>query len=464
MFKSEKKLGKLLRWRRLVALFVLALFVSHCGAAGAPTLSIPAPVVTKITISSPDDATGTSTITGDAGAVTGGNTVRAVNLTQEGLAMWWEPIFWGIAHAATTVEVVAAADGSFTIEIDAATGDQIQIRQIDPDGNEGTPIILTVPFAPLALTFTAVDLAVNPNAANAWLIGTLGGSGVTIPINFGATPTLGAPITLPVECSDPTAVAVDAARNRLIVIDNTSGGVCAQPLDGSPGSVLVFLTVDPLNIAIHQAAEVAVITNNSPDAAVEVSLLALTTDIFTPVVLPNPAGGAVQVETPAVTTESFGGVDYAGVVTTYTGGDDFIFLIDLAGSVVIGGGFPLAIGTPTDLQAFLGVEAVLVDADGLAHFLFVDVTVPEVDIVSSLSIGSSPVGVAVDEITARAFVTNSGDDNLSVIDLTSGSETVTEILDLGDGPTAIGFKDTGINQLVVVHDGEDFAVVFSSAL
>ena len=282
------------------------------------------------------------------------------------------------------------------------------------------------------------------------------------PVNFGAMPSLGTTLTLPAGCSTPTAAAVDGTNDRLIIIDNTSGSVCAQPLSGAPGSILGTLSVSPLNIAIHAGADTAVITNDSAGTAVEVSLLDLLTDTFSPVLLlPNPAGGAAQTGTPVVTTGTASGVSYALVVTSYANGEHYAFLINLDLGTLVGSGTLLDIGAPRALQSFSTSSAVLVTADGMAHILSIDVTTGAGTIDTSLTVGSDPMGVAIDEATSRAFVTNNGSDTLSILDLTPGSESVLSTLSLGMGPTQIGFKDGLVDQLAIIHDGEDFVIVLS---
>jgi hypothetical protein len=115
-----------------------------CGGGGAPPASIPAPVSQKLSIS-PPDPNGAITITGEPGAVQPGARVQAKNVTQVG------PFFivrgWLIRSAlAQTFETETFADdlGAFTLLIDGASGDQIDVRQ--EVGGEFSPAVsLTVP-------------------------------------------------------------------------------------------------------------------------------------------------------------------------------------------------------------------------------------------------------------------------------------------------------------------------------
>ncbi len=457
MFTVKKRFLK--RGLRAVALMGLALCLVDCGgaASSAPPVSIPAPVVTKIRIDTPDN--GISTITGEAGAVTGGNIVRAVNLTQEGLAYWWEPLFWGTAYAQTTNETTSNADGSFTLDIEAAIGDQIQLFQIE-NGVNGTPIVLTVPFVPMPLNFAPVAMALDATTSQTWMTGQFLGNGIINPIIFGNPPSTGAGISLPVECNDPNALAIDSANARAIVVSNT-GDVCSQPLDGSTGASLGPLTVNPVNIAIHAAAAKAVITNNTAAANVEISILDLTIPAFAPAPIANPIGSNPnQVSTPVVATGSDAGNDYAVVVIEYANGEFYGFVIDVNFAFPIGTGSLLGINGASDLAIFNNRSAVLVDDSGVAHILDIDVLTGAVTITNTVDVGTSPDSVTIDN-NSRAFVTNNGDNTISVLGLTPGSETVITTLDAGVGPTSIDYDFTN-DQLGLIHNGEQTAIVFGN--
>lgn len=442
-----------------LAILAAVFYSAACGSSateGAPPVSIPAPVVTKVTISTPTG--GKSTITGTAGAATAGNTVRAQNLTQEGVASRWESLLWGIAYAATTVQTTAAADGSFTMEIDAKIGDRIRLTQLNSQGTTSTAATVTAPYQPLALGFVPGDIAVDPDSATAYIIGQSGGNGVVTPLNYGATPAFGTQITLPAQCNAPTAVAVDGARDRLIVVDNTNGTVCAQPQGGAAGALLATLAVTPVNVAIDTNTSQAVITNNSGQAVVAVTLLNLANDTVATVSLPNPVGGKGQTGTPSVATASFGGTNYAVVIVSYDA-EEYAFVINLGTQAIIGTGSALSVTTPRELRLYNNTQGILVDADGRVHFLTIFVAGGSVSINRSLNVGSDPLGVDIDATTNRAFVANRGGDTLSVITLNTAPEAVSATLDSGDQPKQLGFKDAATNQLTIIHQDQTVIVL-----
>lgn len=100
------------------------------GSSASPPASIPAPVASLMTVSTPTD-TGATTVTGAAGAVNGGATVLAANLTQGGSVKWWEKIFLRKAFAQAVVQTSTTADdtGAFTLMLDSNSGDTLGIRQ-----------------------------------------------------------------------------------------------------------------------------------------------------------------------------------------------------------------------------------------------------------------------------------------------------------------------------------------------
>lgn len=125
--------------------FILTLFLLvACSGGGAPPASIPAPVSQKLSIS-PPAPNGAITITGEPGAVQPGARVQAKNVSEEGPFLIVKS--WLIRSAlAQTFETETFADdfGAFSLLIDGASGDQIDVRQ-EVGGEFSPPVSLTVP-------------------------------------------------------------------------------------------------------------------------------------------------------------------------------------------------------------------------------------------------------------------------------------------------------------------------------
>jgi len=128
-----------------IALLLLCFFaLASCGGGGAPPASIPAPVTQLMTISPPDQ-TGAVQIVGQEGAALPNATVQARNVNQVGPFSWLKNLLLREACAQTFItETVADANGAFTLLIDGASGDRIDLIQ-ELNGDVSPPVSLTVP-------------------------------------------------------------------------------------------------------------------------------------------------------------------------------------------------------------------------------------------------------------------------------------------------------------------------------
>ena len=128
-----------------VVALLTAVLIASCGGASAPPVDLPAPITGQIDASGPS-ADGKSTITGSAGSVTGGTIVLAINENTATSSLWRVTDFLFPKAYATALPsvcdligrvcVIAADDGSFTMEIDAVAGDTIILVLIDESGVE----------------------------------------------------------------------------------------------------------------------------------------------------------------------------------------------------------------------------------------------------------------------------------------------------------------------------------------
>ncbi|MFO1463439.1 MAG: hypothetical protein U1F66_06650 [bacterium] len=129
----------------LASLFALLSVVTWYGCGGgAPPASIPAPVTQLMTIS-PPDPTGAVTISGQPGAALANANIEARNVNQVGPFTWLKELLIRSAFAQIfTAQTTADAQGAFTLLIDGASGDRIDIRQ-ELNGDFSAPVTLTVP-------------------------------------------------------------------------------------------------------------------------------------------------------------------------------------------------------------------------------------------------------------------------------------------------------------------------------
>jgi DNA-binding beta-propeller fold protein YncE len=81
----------------------------------------------------------------------------------------------------------------------------------------------------------------------------------------------------------------------------------------------------------------------------------------------------------------------------------------------------------------------------------------------SSSIGRTPTGVAIDSTTHRAFVTNAGDDTVTVIDIPTLSTVrlVGAAAAIGDQPVAVAVDEKN-RRVYVANSGDDTVTVFDA--
>jgi YVTN family beta-propeller protein/VCBS repeat-containing protein len=92
---------------------------------------------------------------------------------------------------------------------------------------------------------------------------------------------------------------------------------------------------------------------------------------------------------------------------------------------------------PADKQVSFGITV----SDGLTY-ISVPITAPVTPLaIATIAVGDGPVGVAVSPDGATAYVTNFGDDEVSVID--TATNTVIDTITVGDGPVHVAVSPNG---------------------
>lgn len=451
------------------------------GNAGAPSVSIPAPVVTRMGASDPER--GIVTVTGFAGSVTGGNLVEVRNLTKLGEVSRWEKLLWGVAYADFVVTTLANPDGSFVAKIEAETGDQIGVRQIDANGNQGPLVRITPSYTPLTFGFAPTDLAVNnynltgPEfATEAFIIGSNGTKGMVLPFTFGNPPSLGSVYSLPDGvCPKPIAAGITTEESptphRLLVIDHDNLQLC----DATSGIILIdfrantspyfFATAHPpLNMAIHPFSGMALITNDElTDTPVVIAYEFASNDLS---VIGLPLIGPVkQLRTPSIAGGlTINSSSYGIAVAHYEDGSNRAFLLDLGGMESSSSFILPQVSDPREMKTYANddfngtARALLVDGAGSVHILAITLGVNNVQVEKTLAVGPDPVGVAISSDQRTAYVINRGNKTASQIDLTIGSETVVKTIDLGNGPTQVEY-DSSQNQFALIQTNDQLLTI-----
>ncbi len=419
--------------RSFLGCFAMAagLFSGACSdpATGAPPVSIPAPAPASIRVTSPDED-GLVTVTGSAGAVTGGNTVRVTNLTTSGQAssqVFWE-LFMRSAWAAgeVTAETVAAADGSFSLQIAASIGDELEIVSIDPATGEASDALeISVADNAPPLSFSPAAVTAD-GAGRAFVAGTVEGAGMVAEISLelsSVTTTFG------LDTSDPQAMDYDSVNDRLVIADPTNGRVLFVSLADTTVQTSVAVT-GAGSVAVDAAMNCLVVgTSDATQSMVLINLLTDTVSTTDPIAHPsNPA--ATYQGTPAV--DALNG--QAVLVSRFSDGSSVISAIDLTvpaftnQEVVSGSSLQGAALTAAN-------QAVVVDNSN-NQLLFADLT--GASAVIPVDVGNSPRQVAADLAGQRVFVANEGDHTVSVVDVSG--RTVSETVEVGLDPVGVAFS------------------------
>lgn len=435
----------------ILAVFLCAVLLwnaSCSGASGAPPVSIPAPAPAKIRVTSPNDD-GLATVTGSAGAVTGGNTVRITNTTAAGgtsLQVVLDLLIrsaW--AQAVTRVDVTANADGSFIGHIEADIGDSLSVIQIDPTtGEQSAATELTVPENAPSLSFSPAAVTVSA-AGRGYAVGSFGGAGLLaiIDLDFNVIEA-----TVNLTTPSPGSVAFDSTQNKLVVTDEANNTVLFVSL-ADPTIQTSLAVTGPQSVAVDTDTNRAVI--GTSDVTNSVVLVNLATEMVSAsAAITNDADpAAVYQGSPAVDAD--GG--RAVIVSIFDDGSSQITAKDLP--VPAFTNFEVLPGSTLNGAALVNAnQAVVIDSQG-NRFLFADL-VPLGAAAVPLDVGINPRRVALDAGNNRALVSNFDDHTLSIVDLVSRTVTGTE--ETGINPQGISFSSTG-NVILVGNTGNDSVTI-----
>ncbi len=434
-------------------LIALPLFLQACGgsASGAPPVSIPAPSPARLRVTSPSQD-GLVTVTGSSGAVAGGNTVRVTDIGVTGatplhavLDVLTDALIPPAeAQATGFVEVTAAADGSFTLQIKAKIGDTLSVVQIDPvNGAQSPATQLVVPANSPPLGFSPAAVTVD-GAGMGYAVGSQGGSGIVAVINLELNSVVG---TFNIAANNPNAVDFNPANNKLIIADQTNNEV----LFVDPSTPLAQNSIPvtgPQSVAVDTLTNRAVVgTTNATQSFVLINLATesiLTTDPITNA--SNP--GATYLGSPAVDAAN----GRAVVVSNFSDGSSQIAAVDL--TVPAFTHFEVVPDSNLRGAAVLNTNQALASDAGNNRILFADLT--GAVSVSGLAVGTNPRGVAVNGAGTVAFVANQDDHTISVIDIASRSVSSTQ--DAGINPLGVSHFDLG-NLTVIANSGNDSVTI-----
>lgn len=435
----------------LVGLTGLAIFLEACGSSsGAPPLSIPAPATANITISSPD-AQGLVTVTGAAVEARANFIIQATNTTASS-ALLEELINLLISEALAQVAVAcgdhcvqttAAADGSFSLQIEADRDDVLSIVLMDPDTNtESDPIEESVPDNVPALRMVPRALAIDQANNQAFVVGVLADTGMVTVVDL-QNNTVASSFEL--STNDPQDIAFDSIDNELLIPDLSGNIVLIVSLDNTDVANQRGIDVQsPESIAIDALGGLAIVGTQSPGSGVVLIDLAVE-GIFAGAAIENIADPTARYqESPAVDAFNNRGV----IISNFDDGSAQVTAKDLNPPAFTNR--EAFVESEFSGVALLNANAALVVDEVNNRVLFADLT--GATAATAVTVGNAPEAVAVDQAQARAFVVNSGDNTVSTIDLTAQSVTATQ--DTGLSPEDVAYN-TGLNALVILNAGDN---------
>jgi DNA-binding beta-propeller fold protein YncE len=293
----------------------------------------------------------------------------------------------------------------------------------------------------------ASAIAANP-AANLVYVANSGAGSITAILGTQAVGTVtigGTPVALVVDATLNQLYIADAARNQVLIYNATTGAhlatlpTAAQPtamaLNLATHSVFVSCTGASGSVVVIDGTHNHILTTvgSLPTGMTSISVdpvtnvatsVSPTANVYTVI---DAANGYSVVEEPGDTGADPLATAYDpggdGLFLSADTGDGNIFFADGSGIITLGNAYQTHLGganalavNPTTNQMGLvypaGDAAYIIDLDNPLYFGFYHLE----------TTGVTPTALAFDPLTNRVFVTNAGDNTVSVFDITPGTE------------------------------------------
>lgn len=438
--------------QKVMGVLVLAAvsgFFGNCGGSASseslPPLSLPSPVSGLISVSSPD-SDGNVRVRGAAGAVEANAsvTVAASAGSSDSLN--------SRARQASddSVTVTAGPDGSFSTEIDADIGSNITITQSEDDETsdetefdvlDGIPSFDEIPVGTSVIRADDVAVVSYTDGTDSFFdlydLTTL---------DYVVTVTVEGFVVADINTDEVSgdSYLVDAENDLVIVADDEANITDAIITDGS----------SPISVAAFHGEEFGVIGHEDSDVSVAIIDYsgAFLTEEFSLLISHPTDPSASHEKSFALSADSNMTGTKVAVLSEFDNGDTIFSLVDAdplpSADLDVESQVNLGTNTFSDVVLYNDASEALVtdeSGDAVIHLsgsgFATQVTVP---------VGDAPKGIddAVDE--GFAFVANSGDHTLSVIDL--DSMTVTATFDTGDGigltPVDVAVDDDPLTAII----------------
>jgi DNA-binding beta-propeller fold protein YncE len=377
-----------------------------------------------MTATNPDVA-GNVTLLGAAGAVLPNSLVIAANASQGLNAQnrwlrWFLPAAYAQEASPFLAQTTAAPDGSFKMALIGQVGETLQVTQT-VDGEKSPPTDLTIKGTVVDLGVPAQGVVVDESTSTADVTGGREEEGLIFALALSSSeplPSLPDPLVQISGVPGIGSVAVDPLAGTGLVVSTAQNILAVFSLDPENETVMFNSVFSPLAVDVLPAQRLAAIgvesgltsvsVHDSLDGSFECSFLIV-----------NSFGAAGHVRTPFVRIGSGPRGDMQIVaVSEYSDGTWLVSRTSLPtcfDAPVPNGMLLLPPGTvPGGMDILASTDTVLVSDTAGNQLLVVDFVSKQI---TPQPVGVEPQGVKVDEANGRAFVVNSGEDSITLLDL-----------------------------------------------
>lgn len=450
---------------------------ANCGkSTGAPPVVLPAPTAGNITVTAPD-ADGNVRVIGETGAVAANAEVTVTNLSRP------LSIVVRAASSCLSATTTADADGAFEAEIAASVGDTITVSYVDPATNEESEALETTVPADVIPTgakeFNIYDAALGAGAT-AYIVSNDGTNSEITVVNMVSKETTryqfaGKLFDL---------IAVSAGIGYAAVIDSTNGNLYWYNLARLSDDATPISVTNPTNVSIadYSGNELfsGVVLVTREDSSLSISFFSIVSSdnslreyesrcfgIPEEGTTPHSCGErSPHVKTIGADMYDTGGGSAEGLaIATYEDGSwyyHWFYLPPMNSEYQLMDGESGYSAPLTGAQSPSSVrisDSIGVVTDSLNNTLYKLSWVDDALTPTSITVGSSPMDVAVDTANYRAFVSNAGDDTISVVDIENATVSSTTI-EAKFAPGALVYDSTK-NLLGVVLTGSNALGIIS---
>lgn len=440
-----------LTWIRPLLFLTLIMITLHCGGATTDAVTDPVDIptpVSHLSISSPG-SDGNVRITAPDGYADPGTTVTIETSSASSSESENELLSASVSARLTTASDTVADDGSFQLELEGSIDDTCTITYTT-DGTETTGTG-TVPAnqPPLPLSLTLTDIDIDPVENFAMVLANDGIDGFIYVIDL-SDGSLDYEIEL-TGASGADHLSVDRRTGGFAAIDSDSDAVYDIHADYTNYDEVSV--TDGNDIVAGKGGNFYMIAQTGDTNFSYYSVAMNLATAYTGLT----ADGTTFVAG-ILADSGFDTNDVFAMVAEMSNGAYYLFTFTVADSSSITQTAAIElvdVNLPTGLALFSdGSEALITDSAN-DSVLRVDVSTGDI---TTISVGDAPLGIALYPDDSVAYVVASGDDEIEVIDLSSNALSDSE--SAGIEPSAVSFGSTSNPLIPVMNTGDNTVLLF----